>query len=394
MNEHVVHILLIDDDEDAQLLTRAALTAPAADGRRFVVDACLTYEEGIEAIRRNAHDVVLLDYRLGARDGLELLREAIASGCRTPIIMLTGQASAEIDRMALEAGAADFLDKNTISAPLLARAIRYTLQRQRASEELREYAARLEEVNNELQQFAYVASHDLQEPLRMVSSYLQLIEKRYGDALDDDAREFIGFAVDGARRMKRLIDDLLDYSRIGTRGESPHPTDAGAVLDEVMADLSVAIRETGATIVRDGPLPTVTFDSTQLRRLLLNLIGNAIKFHGEAPPHVHVSINDEGAHYLGSVRDNGIGIDPGSHQRIFVIFQRLHAKDKYPGTGIGLSVCRKIVERHGGRIWVESQPDCGSTFFFTIPKMKGRQNPGDPGLGAPSETNDYERCAA
>lgn len=379
MKEHVVKILLIDDDEDAQLLMRAALTSRSCDGRRYVVDACLTFEEGVAGIQKNTHDVILLDCHLGAHDGLDLLREAIANGCRTPIIMLTGQVNAATDRAALEAGAWDFLDKNTMNAPLLSRTIRYTLQRKRAADELLDYATRLEDVNNELQQFAYVASHDLQEPLRMVSSYLQLLEKRYTSGLDDEAREFIGFAVNGAQRMKQLIDDLLDYSRIGTLGNPPKAIDAEAALADALTDLSLSIAEAGATVTHD-PLPIVPFDPTQLRRLLLNLIGNAIKFHSDAPPTVHVRMSDEGNYFVGSVQDNGIGIDPRAAQRVFVVFQRLHAKDKYPGTGIGLAVCKKIVERHGGRLWVDSIPGRGATFFFTIPKVK--------------ENIDYERCAA
>lgn len=213
----------------------------------------------------------------------------------------------------------------------------------------------------------------------MVSSYLQLLEKRYTSGLDDEAREFIGFAVNGAQRMKQLIDDLLDYSRIGTLGNPPKAIDAEAALADALTDLSLSIAEAGATVTHD-PLPIVPFDPTQLRRLLLNLIGNAIKFHSDAPPTVHVRMSDEGNYFVGSVQDNGIGIDPRAAQRVFVVFQRLHAKDKYPGTGIGLAVCKKIVERHGGRLWVDSIPGRGATFFFTIPKVK--------------ENIDYERCAA
>jgi PAS domain S-box-containing protein len=234
-----------------------------------------------------------------------------------------------------------------------------------AQESLLRYAEDLRRSNAELEQFAYVASHDLQEPLRMVTSYLQLIERRYKGRLDADADDFIGFAVDGAERMKGLINDLLAYSRVGTRGGDFRPVDCNAVLDRVKQYLGLAIEENHATIT-SAHLPTILADEAQLVQLFQNLIGNAIKFHSDRPPHIHIDVQMDAAEVLFSVRDNGIGIDPQFDQRIFVIFQRLHRKNEYGGTGIGLAICKKIVERHGGRIWVESLPGAGATFYFTI----------------------------
>jgi signal transduction histidine kinase len=231
---------------------------------------------------------------------------------------------------------------------------------------LQDQAAELKRSNADLEQFAYVASHDLQEPLRMVSGYTSLLKRRYAGKLDTDADEFIGYAVDGVTRMQALINDLLTYSRVGRDGIAPAPTDSQVALDHALANLQVAIQERHVLITKE-PLPMVMSDGSQLARVFQNLIGNALKFSKSETPSVRIAATQEGGQWKFSVADNGIGIEPQYMDRIFLIFQRLHKQGEYPGTGIGLAVCKRIVEKNGGRIWVESAPGKGSTFFFTLP---------------------------
>ncbi|MEI6290107.1 MAG: PAS domain S-box protein [Chloroflexota bacterium] len=241
-------------------------------------------------------------------------------------------------------------------------------QRKAAETALAAEKEELERSNAELEQFAYVASHDLQEPLRMVSSYMQLLEKRYKGKLDTNADEFIGFAVDGAVRMQKLINDLLSFSRVGTRGKSLVPVSCQEAFDLTIHNLKLTIEEQHAVVTSDK-LPDIKGDSTQLVQLFQNLAANAIKFHGKQPPVIHLSVTDLLTEWEFAMTDNGIGIDPKHFNRVFVLFQRLHERSAYPGTGIGLAICKKIVQRHGGRIWVESEIGKGTTFFFTFPKL-------------------------
>jgi PAS domain S-box-containing protein len=237
----------------------------------------------------------------------------------------------------------------------------------RKTKQLKRRNEDLEQSNKDLQQFAYVASHDLQEPLRMVTSFVQLLQKRYQDKLDEEANEFINYAVEGAQRMKELIDDLLLLSRVETRGKLFQKVNMNQVLDNVLTDLTYSIKETNATITND-PLPEIIADRTQMRTILQNLISNSLKFHGKNPPKIHISGETREKNWIFWVKDNGIGIDQSDFNRIFKIFQRLHTREEFEGTGIGLALCKKIIQRHDGEIWVESEENKGSIFYFSIPK--------------------------
>ncbi len=255
---------------------------------------------------------------------------------------------------------------------LVTAAIRNITKRKEDQKQLAETVGQLTRSNHDLEQFANVASHDLQEPLRMVASFTELLAKRYQGRLDADADEFIAYAVDGCNRMKRLIQDLLAYSRAGAIGKAPSKISGETSLNEALSDLRVMIEESGAVVTHDA-LPAITTDGSQLAVIFQNLVGNAIKYRGAEVPRVHVSAQKNGDHvWIFSVRDNGLGIDAQYFEKIFILFQRLHRQDEFKGTGIGLAICKKIVERLGGKIWVESQLHKGSTFYFSLPESDGK----------------------
>jgi PAS domain S-box-containing protein len=253
---------------------------------------------------------------------------------------------------------------------LVTAAIRDISVRKKSDEHLVKTVGELKRSNDELQQFAYVSSHDLQEPLRMVSSYTQLLAKRYKGRLDSDADEFIGFAVDGCNRMQGLIQDLLAYSRAGANGKALREISGENALKVALTNLRTSVEQSGAVVTHDS-LPAIRTDETLLTQVFQNLVGNAIKYRRAESPQVHVSASKNGGNeWIFSVRDNGLGIDPQYFDRIFILFQRLHGRDEFEGTGIGLAICKKILERLGGRIWVESQPEKGSTFYFALPETE------------------------
>ena len=381
-------------------------------------------ELGLTRIDSEHFDCVLVDLMMPEMDGIEVCRQIDARrrGTDNPIgiLMLTAREGKEELSQALEAGADDFVSKSSDMAIVRGR-IRALLrrrfyqeenqrihgelkqkeleaelaqiQRQAAearaelADELAQTAAELKRSNDELQQFAHIVSHDLNEPLRSVSGLSKILQKRLGEKLEGREQELFQHIIEGAARMKALLDDLLELSRVGTRGKAFEPVNCSELVAEVLADLSVAVQESGAVVTHDE-LPTVTADPTQLRQLLQNLIANATKFRGEKSPRVHLSANrlqttdhrpgaedgeaeSEGGSLRSEcwefrVRDNGIGIDGQDFDRVFTLFQRLHTRDAYPGTGLGLALCKRIVERHGGRIWIESEPGEGSTFHFTL----------------------------
>jgi len=369
-------ILIVDDmPSNLEVVTNHL----ERQGYRAVV--ALSGEEGIERAEFVRPDLILLDVMMPGLDGFETCRRLKASE-RTraiPVIFMTALTDTTDKLAGFAAGAVDYVTKPLNGAEVLARIeshlALYALRRQLAEQNAqlqREIAIRaqtqeaLQRSNTEFEQLAYVASHDMQEPLRKIASYLQLLAQRYEGRLDADADEFIGYAVDGAKRMQALINDLLAFSRVGTKAKPFAPTDCNAIVRTALADLQIAIEECDAQI-EVGELPTVMGDATQLPQLFRNLLSNAIKFRRDVAPRIRVHAEPSGASWRFEVSDNGIGIAAEYFERIFIIFQRLHGRSRYAGTGIGLAICKKIVERHGGQIEVRSTPGEGSTFAFTLP---------------------------
>jgi light-regulated signal transduction histidine kinase (bacteriophytochrome) len=347
-------LLLLDQAENRRLLTD------------LLEESYQVLVPDSEGVQPGAFDLCIVDGSAARRMKVWLKeRKEAALPVFLPVLLLTSRPEMDIAGEGVWECVDDLIVTPVHKAELRAQ-VEILLRTRRLTQEV-------SAANKELQQFAYVASHDLQEPLRMVTSFVQLLADRYKGKLDKDADEFIGFAVDGATRMQALIEGLLDYSRVGTRAQEFAPTDAEAVMKHVKENLSVAIQESGAEITSD-PLPTLMVDDVQFSQVLQNLVSNGIKFHGDGVrPEVHVSAEQKDGEWVFSVRDNGIGVAQEDTDRLFQIFTRLHAGDEYPGAGIGLAVCKRIVERHGGRIWVESEVGKGSTFYFTLPATEAAQ---------------------
>ena len=363
-----LRVLLVEDSEsDAALIVRHLNTADYDVSWERVENA----DQMRAALEAPGWDLVIADYKLPGFDAPAALAILQQTGLDLPFVVVSGHIGEETAVALMRAGAHDYVTKDHLArlAPVVERELgeaRMRRELRRDHEQLRLSLKELARSNAELEQFAYAASHDLQEPLRMVASYVELLDERYKDQLDGNAREFIAYAVDGATRMKQMIGDLLAYSRVGKNGEEVVAVACEAALGQACADLRTSIAEAAAEISH-GPLPTVLGDFGQFARLFQNLLGNAVKFRGEDPPRIHVSAEQNAQEWVFSVRDNGIGLDPQFADRIFMVFQRLHGHEDYPGTGIGLAIARKIVEQRGGRIWVESEPGQGATFHFTVP---------------------------
>ena len=372
-----LQILLLEDSaSDAKLIVQelSRMDRPIEVERVFAADTMRA------ALQSKARDIIVSDWvipNFGALAALDILKELRLD---LPLIIVSGVVGEDTAADAMRAGAQDYVlkDRLTRLRPAIEREVRDhegRVERRKADAALRQAEALLlqkhEELNRsneELAQFAYIASHDLQEPLRMVASYTQLLARRYKGRLDADADEFIAFAVDGVDRLQRLFQGLLEYSRVGTKGQALLETSSDAALEQATLNLHDAIEQSGAQVTHD-PLPVVLADKLQLIQLLQNLVGNAIKYHRPGvPPRVHVSSAKEAAtgRWRFSVRDNGLGIEAKYFARIFGMFQRLHKRDEFGGIGIGLSICKRIAERHGGVVSIESEPGQGSSFHFTL----------------------------
>jgi signal transduction histidine kinase len=356
-----LRVLLVEDNSsDVELV----LFALRKEGFDVSCDVVQTVEEFALRVQATAYDVILADYNLPQWRGTEALDTLRRENLDVPLIVVTGCLGEEKAVECIKQGATDCVLKDHLARlPLaVARALeekRLRLQRRQSGEEL----ARS---NAELEQFAYVASHDLQEPLRMIANYTQLLAERYRGQLDEQADKYIGYAVDGAIRMQALIHDLLKLSQLGKQEIEPRPADCRAVVAQAVTNLQAAVRESGAVVNWNG-LPVVMADPLQLTQVFQNLIANAIKFHGAEPPVIQIDAEKKDHEWVLTVSDNGIGIPAESWKDIFVIFRRLHTRAEYAGNGLGLAICKKIIERYGGKLWIEAQAEPGSRFRFTLP---------------------------
>ncbi len=355
-----LRVLMVEDEPaDVELVLRALRA-----GFETTEDIAQTGKEFTALVRKNLYDVILADYKLPNWNGMESVEVLRQEGLDIPVILVSGALGEQTAVECIKQGAADYVLKDHLAR--LPELVRRAMRERKLREDHRQAQEELARSNRDLEQFAYVASHDLQEPLRMVATYTQLLAERYKGKLDSDADKYMHYAIDGALRMQKLVQDLLAFSRVGRQGLALENTDSNAVLQVALQNLEAAIQEGGA-VVEHAQLPSLVADGSQLVQVFQNLIGNAIKFRGSNPPLIRVTGGVQGKEWVFSVADNGIGIAPENVDNVFVIFRRLHTRAEYSGNGIGLSICKKIVEQHGGRIWVEAEPDHGSIFYFTIP---------------------------
>ena len=358
-----VRVLVIDDDSRDALLAMDLLTG--VEGTSCAATWASSASAGLKALRGRRHDAVLVDVNLGGESGLDLVRAALAEGIVGPYILLTGHGSAEVDREAIAAGADDFLLKSEVSPGSLHRAIRYARERLAARVELERRGQQILASNQELEQYARAVSHELRAPLQVIAGNLDLIRITEAGRLSSGSEASLARAINGVARAESLISDLLAYARLDGGGAVDDPVDVAAAVDAVLGDLSAQIAAAGATL-RRSELPTVSGNRAQIELLFRNLVANALKFRGERAPEVDILASPRESGWRFEVRDNGIGIRAEDRQRVFDLFTRLHPESRFAGTGIGLALCRKVVERHGGTLAVAETPGGGSTFSFVL----------------------------
>lgn len=363
-----LRVLLVEDDAaDRDLILREL----GKGEFEIVCEVVQTADEFRQRVRTNCPDVVLSDYNLGQWRGTEALEILREEGLDIPLILVSGALGDVTAVECIKQGVTDYVLKDSLAR--LSVALRGALKdkkaredRQRAQESLAQKVEELASSNRDLEQFAYVASHDLQEPLRMVAAYTQLLADRYRGKLDDQADKYINYAVDGAARMQSLIHDLLALSRVGRQETELKNTNCNEVVTQAVKDLQASILESGA-VINVGSLPWLKANETQLKQVFQNLIGNAIKFRGSRSPVIDIAAQRQGANWIFSIADNGIGISPEHAENVFIIFNRLHTRTEYPGNGIGLAICKKIVERQGGKIEALPRDGGGTIFRLTLP---------------------------
>ncbi len=363
MTETPLNILLVEDDPDHAKLIQRHLAR--VEGAEFRPEWVQRLDEAQQRLAQGGIDVVLLDLRLQESTGLETLSKVLKPQAQPAIVVLSSLNDKQLAVAAVKEGAQDYLVKSQLTADLLERAIRYAVERKQAQLQLMRYAGELERSNEDLKAFAYMASHDLQAPLRNVSTFCQLLRKHFSDKLDAEAIEFIDYAIDAAGRMRTLVKDLLNYCQLGFEAAKPKPTDAAAACEEAIENLQVTIEETSA-VVNCRALPTVLAEHSPMVQLFQNLVDNAIKYRSDQPPRIDISAEPDNGRWRFIVRDNGIGIPAEYHAQVFDTFRRVDSTEDRSGTGIGLAICKKAVERWGGEIWVESEPGQGSTFLFRL----------------------------
>ena len=365
--DSVLTVLLVEDNETHALIVRRHLEKSEADVQLTHVG---TFQSGIDCLDDHQPDVILLDLSLPDSEITQTLPRVIEAAPDTPVIALTSLNDLEFATSAVQQGAQDYLVKSELQGEILIRAIRYAIERKKSQDKLEAYATELERSNEHLRSFAHTVAHEVKSPLTPIKGCIDILKTTYGDDFDAETTELVEGSEAAIRGMTELVNELLEFARVDVQEQEFTEVDLEVVFYQAYVLLRPAMKENVAEITHD-PLPTVRGKPVQLRQLLQNLIGNAIKYRSDADPRIHVSVADSGDRWKFSVQDNGLGIDSSDLERVFEVFVRLSNSSDRPGTGIGLGFCQRIVENHGGRIWVESEVSSGSTFYFELPKLSG-----------------------